>query len=124
MANPLGKNGHERRGRPLADALRTELFADDRRQLKDLVRCTLRLALAGEAWAQQLVYERIDGRVPQPIGGSDELGPTKLQIEWKLSPINGLAAQPEPDRLPAPAGVQLIDCKPEPQPIENTGKSD
>ena len=120
MANPLGINGHERRGRPIADELRRQLFANDRAKLKLLVLKLTQLALAGEAWAAQLVLDRIDGKVPQPIGGSDELGPTKLQIEWKFSDPNGLPAQPEPAALAAEPGVQLLDCKPVAEVIDLT----
>jgi len=123
MANPLGVNGASKRGRPLADAMRVELLADDKRKLKQLANVVINLALAGEAWAAQLVLDRIDGRVPQPISGADGDGPVKLQIEWKLSPLNDLAAQPV-EQLPAPEpGVQPLDGKPTQQVLELTRKS-
>ena len=121
--NPLGKNGHERRGRPLADALRVQLFANDGRQLKQLVNVTVQLALAGEAWAQQLIYERIDGRMPQPVGGSQELGPQRLQIEWKQSPANELAVPAPQAQLPAPSGIHAVERKPSAQMLELPLKS-
>jgi hypothetical protein len=120
MANPLGINHHVKRGRPLADALRVELYANDKRMLKQLAAVVARLAVEGEQWAAQLVFERVDGRVPQPVGGSDELGPQRLQIEWKISDTNALAAQPSDAALATDAGVQLIECKPSAQVIDLT----
>jgi|SRR6516225_693360 hypothetical protein len=123
MPNPLGINGTTGRGRPLADALRRELLANDKAKLKQLVKTTLHLALAGEAWAQQLIYERIDGRVPQPVGGSEELGPQRLQIEWKLSPANELAVPAPQAQLPAPSGIHAVERKPSAQVLELPLKS-
>jgi len=121
MANPTGVNGSGKGGRPLADALRVELLRNDGRQLKALIASTVRAAIAGEAWAAQLVYDRIDGRVPQPVVG-DADHPVKLQIEWKLSPINDLPmAQPELPAIEA-TGVQPIDCTPELEVIEPARK--
>jgi len=124
MANPRGINGSDKRGRPLADLLRVELLANDQLKLRQLVSCTLQLALAGEQWAQQLVYDRIDGRVPQPVTGADGEGPVKLQISWKVSGNNELP-EVEPEALPAPGnGVQLNGCKPAEQVIELTQETD
>jgi hypothetical protein len=42
---------------------------------------TIDAAKAGEAWAQNLIYDRIDGKVPQPVVGDDESPPINLLAE-------------------------------------------
>jgi len=117
MANPLGINGGSKQ-RVLADALRRELYAHDKEKLRALVSTVTRLALAGEQWAAQLIFDRIDGRVPQPLVGQDGEGPVKLQIEWKLNGASDLhVVEAEQPRIAEP-GVQLIECTPEPQVTE------
>ena len=29
-----------------------------------------------------MLADRLDGKVPQPVGGSDDLGPQRLHITW------------------------------------------
>ena len=118
MANPTGKNGSDSKGRPLADLLRMELFKNDRAKLRMLVSGVIERAMNGEPWAAQLVFDRIDGKVPQPVGGSDELGPQKLQIEWKLSAVNELPAPQNIGALAAETSLQLGTRKPTAQLVD------
>lgn len=39
-------------------------------------------ALEGDVVAIREVFDRAEGKVPQPTGGSDELPPHKMVIEW------------------------------------------
>ena len=32
-----------------------------------------------------MIADRLDGKVPQPTGGSDELGPQRLHVSWRGS---------------------------------------
>ena len=41
------------------------------------------LKVAGGAGAS-MIADRLDGKVPQPTGGSDELGPQRLHVSWRL----------------------------------------
>lgn len=86
VANPSGNNG-----KPFRDALRMELAAAgaDQKALRDIARNLIALATAPEATALpaiNAVADRIDGKVAQPIGGSDELPPHKLEVSWQTEP--------------------------------------
>jgi hypothetical protein len=39
----------------------------------------------GDTQAAKEIFERIDGKVPQPVGGSDELPPHKIIFGWMKS---------------------------------------
>lgn len=43
-------------------------------------------AKAGDIQAIKEIGDRIDGKVPQGIGGDDELGPIGVQIMWPIPP--------------------------------------
>ncbi len=75
VINPAGKNG-----RPFREALRIELAAagEDQKALRKIARNLIALASIEETAALQSIKEvadRIDGRLPQPVGGTDELPP-------------------------------------------------
>jgi hypothetical protein len=113
MPNPLGINGTQYK--PLRDALRVELAAlgTDNKGYRKLAQALLQRAFNGDTTALGMCLDRLDGKVPQPVGGSDELGPTRLHITWK-SP----ADQVEEQRL------QLESANSAALPIDNIAQSD
>lgn len=68
---PVGNTNAAKKNRLLTDALRRELVQNPDDALA-ITRKTIDCAKAGEPWAQQLVYERLDGKVPQAVVGGDD----------------------------------------------------
>ena len=76
MGRPLGSPN---RDKPFRDALRIEIAAlqadDDRRGLRRLARALIERAAKGDVAAIREVADRLDGKVPQAIGGAGDLPP-------------------------------------------------
>ena len=114
MANPLGINGSDA-NKPFRAALRLALAnAKDARGLRAIAEKLLEKAADGELAAIALLVERLDGKVAQPVGGSDELGPTRLHITWNTSDhkdlTQGVLDSPVLDLVPVqtePANQEL-----------------
>ncbi len=75
LGNPMGHNG-----KPFRDALRMELAAagDDHKELRAIAANLIKIAKLGETSALPAIKEvadRTDGKVAQPVGGTDELPP-------------------------------------------------
>jgi hypothetical protein len=90
-----GNPGGARKTKPFHDALRMEIAAageDNPRALRAVARALLTKAASGDVAAIQALADRLDGKVPQPTGGSDELGPQRLQICWKTEQLSEVAA--------------------------------
>ena len=98
-----GNPGGRSREKPFRDALRLELAAAgaDHKKLRRIAKVLIDKAEAGDLAAMSMVFDRIDGRVPQEIGGSDELGPTQLHISWK--------SNDRPDMEPVASAPLLIE---------------
>jgi hypothetical protein len=75
---PAGNQNAAKSNRMMAEALRRELTQDPE-QVLTVVKKLLTCAKAGEAWAMQMVFERVDGKLPQPIVGQDD-GPLTVQV--------------------------------------------
>lgn len=71
MGAPLGNTNGAKRNRLLGDALKREL-AQNPADVVKIARKTIDAAIAGEPWAQALIYERVDGKMPQAIVGDDD----------------------------------------------------
>ena len=82
-----GNPGGRSKEKPFRDALRMQIAAagSDHKALRAVAQALLDKAAAGDVSAINLLADRLDGRVAQPVGGSEELGPTRLQISWKAS---------------------------------------
>ena len=52
---------------------------------KALRRVARALLAEANVAAASMIADRLDGKVPQPTGGSDELGPQRLHISWRGS---------------------------------------
>lgn len=75
---PVGNRNGAKKNRLLTDALRRELVQNPDDAVA-IARKTIECAKNGEAWAQALAYERLDGKVPQAIVGDDDEAPISIQ---------------------------------------------
>ncbi len=81
--NKLATGG--RKEKPFRDALRAEIAAaeaanDDPRALRKIARKLLGSAAEGDIQAIKEVADRLDGKVPQAIGGDDEMDAIRLLV--------------------------------------------
>ena len=86
------------------EALRIEIApaGDNHKALRRVARALLAEACKGNVAAASMIADRLDGKVPQPTGGSDELGPQRLHISWGTHQHHDV----QPDRmLAAPAAT-------------------
>jgi hypothetical protein len=56
---------------------------DDHKALRRVARALLNQAYNGNVVAAAMIADRLDGKVPQPRGGSEELGPQRLHVSWR-----------------------------------------
>ena len=75
---PVGNQNGRKRNRMLTDALRRELVQSPDDAVA-VARKLIESAKLGEAWAQSLIFDRVDGKVPQPVVGDDEHDPISLR---------------------------------------------
>ena len=74
MGAPIGNTNAKKQNRILTDSLRRELTQNPEDVLA-ITRKLIEAAKAGEPWAQTLVHDRSDGKVPQPIVGDEDHPP-------------------------------------------------
>lgn len=74
---PTGNQNAAKAKRMLTDALRRELTQNPADVLA-IARKLIESAKAGEAWAQTLIHERVDGKVPQPVVGDEDEAPIRM----------------------------------------------
>jgi hypothetical protein len=55
--------------------------------LRAIAQALLFRASDGDVGAIREVADRIDGKVPQAVGGSDELGPQRITVTWRETPL-------------------------------------
>lgn len=84
--------GSPNKDKPFRDAIRMEAALAEQGQPTPAPIGSLRwiarqmLIRAGEETAAAAhIGDRLDGKVPQAIGGSDELGPVETVVTWKQS---------------------------------------
>jgi hypothetical protein len=79
-----GFPANQHRAKLFTDALRMEIAAagDNHQALRRVARALLTEALKGNIAAIAMIADRLDGKVPQPVGGSEDLGPQRLHISW------------------------------------------
>ena len=79
MGAPIGNTNGTKKHRILSDSLKRELTQNPEDVLA-ITRKLIEAAKAGEPWAQSLVHDRSDGKVPTPIvGGDEDDAPIKVQ---------------------------------------------
>lgn len=66
MGAPVGNKNATKQTRMLSDALRRELTQDPEKVRRVALKL-LSSAEAGEPWAQNLIWERVDGKIPQDL---------------------------------------------------------
>lgn len=78
MSAPVGNQNAAKKNRMLTDALKRELTQnpDD---VRKIARKVIDSAIEGQPWAQQLIHDRVDGKVPQPVVGDDDEPPVMLK---------------------------------------------
>ena len=78
MAAPLGNRNGAKKQRMLADCIKRELT----QKPEDVLAIATKLidaAKAGEPWAMQLIHDRVDGKLPQPVVGDDSEDPVTVR---------------------------------------------
>ena len=55
---------------------------EDQKALRRIARALLSEGYKGNIAAIAIIADRLDGSFPQPVGGSDDLGPRRLHITW------------------------------------------
>src|SRR6476659_320106 len=85
MGRPLGSPNKDK---PFRDALRMEIAAagEDHKELREVAASLIAEAKAGNVAAIKEIADRLDGKVPQPQGGTTELPPIVHGIAW-LDPM-------------------------------------
>ncbi len=88
--NPAGGGA---RPRLFLDALNRSIAQDDGKKLRQAAEKLIALAVKGEAWAIQMLAERLDGKVAQAITGEGG-GPVQFEqiVRTVVDPAKG--AQP------------------------------
>jgi hypothetical protein len=85
---PAGNRNGAKKNRLLTDALKRELTQNPAEVLA-IARKLIEAAKAGEPWAQSLIHERVDGKVPQAIIGDDEEPPVRTTSRIELVALDG-----------------------------------
>lgn len=88
MGAPAGNQNARKRNRMLTDALKRELTQNPEDVTK-IARKLIDSAIAGDSWAQALIHERVDGKVPQAIVGDDEEAPIRTVNRIELIDLDG-----------------------------------
>jgi len=95
---PLGNQNGVKRNRILTDALKRELTQNPEDVLL-IARKLIERAKEGDSWAQTLIYERCDGKVPQAIVGDDELDPLRVVTHITREIVNANATNPDSESV-------------------------
>jgi hypothetical protein len=77
-----GNPGGRPKWKPLSEALQ-RLADQEPRMWDELVRAHVVKAGKGDMSAMSTLWDRVEGKVAQTVGGSTETGPIKLVIEWE-----------------------------------------
>jgi hypothetical protein len=83
MGAPAGNRNAAKQKRMMADCLKRELTQRPE-DLLAIVNKTITDAMAGDAQARALVFERVDGKLPQPLVGDDNEDPISTYSRIEL----------------------------------------
>jgi hypothetical protein len=78
MGAPVGNQNAKKENRVWRSTLDRAIAQDDSDRLRKAAEKLLDLAAAGESWAVKELADRLDGKAPQAITGSDG-GPLQLE---------------------------------------------
>lgn len=92
MGAPAGNTNARKAKRMMADCLKRELIQNPEDMLT-IVRKTIEDAKQGDAQARTLVFERVDGKLPQPIVGDDDEDPISIK-ELVIRAIDATHSRP------------------------------
>jgi Family of unknown function (DUF5681) len=71
------------RDKPFREELRRALYANDKRELMAIVKKVITAAKGGDMTAAQIIFDRIDGKVPQAVVTDDDRDlPMVLVVRW------------------------------------------
>jgi hypothetical protein len=77
-----GNPGGRPKWKPLTEALQA-LLDEEPALARELMKATIIKAGRGDVSAVNTIWDRLEGKVPQSVGGSTELGPLRLVMEWE-----------------------------------------
>lgn len=83
MSAPIGNQNAAKSNRMLTSALRRELTQNPE-DIQRIARKLIDSAINGDPWAQSLIYDRVDGKVPQPVIGDDDEAPIRVAAKIEL----------------------------------------
>ncbi len=83
MGAPPGNQNASKKNRLLREGLRRELIQNPADALA-INKILIESAKKGEAWAQQLIRDQADGKVPTPIVGDEDEPPIQVEGRIKL----------------------------------------
>lgn len=84
---PAGNQNGQKRNRLLSDALKRELVQNPDDAVA-IVRRLIEDAKAGDNGARGLLFDRVDGKVPQPLVGDEESDPIKTLSEILIRSVS------------------------------------
>jgi hypothetical protein len=94
MSAPVGNQNARKRNRMLTDALKRELT----QKPEEVLAIALKLiedAKNGDNAARAMLFDRVDGKVPQPlVGGDDDESPIKTLNELLIRGIDAASNRP------------------------------
>ena len=76
--NPKGRPPRK----PITEGLQAIFDQLDKKQTEEYSKALWKKAAMGDIAAYKEVADRVEGRVPQSVGGSTTRGPVKLKVEW------------------------------------------
>ncbi len=77
-----GNPGGRPKWKPLTEALHA-LLEEEPALNKELIKAWVVKAGRGDVSAANMLWDRLEGKVTQTVGGSSETSPVKLVIEWE-----------------------------------------
>ena len=77
-----GNPGGRPKWKPLTEALQS-LLEEDPKLNKELIRAWVVKAGRGDVSAANMLWDRLEGKVTQTVGGSTDTSPVKIVIEWE-----------------------------------------
>jgi hypothetical protein len=96
---PRGNQNAVKRDRKLTDAMR-RILTQNPEEVVAIVKTLIEKAKSGESWAQTLIWDRMDGKVPQDLGIDIDAGPGLIGILAALGkPARGREIESAPIKL-------------------------
>ncbi len=91
MAAPAGNQNAAKKNRMLGDALK-RILTQDPEEVRAVAVKLVESAKAGEAWAQALIWDRVDGKLPTSLVGDSESDPINVVQRLERAIVRSNAA--------------------------------